>query len=67
MLCKGRPLRGPSVIAALIYLPRPSAISKNKKGERGSPCLMPPEGEKGLDGIPFTRMEKKVEEAIFRI
>ena len=67
MLCRGRPLRELSVTATLTYLPRPSTIGTNKKGERGSPCLMPLEGEKGLDGTPFTRMEKKAEEVRFRI
>ena len=49
----------------LIYLPKPSARSTNRKGERGSSFLMPLDGEKGLDGTPFTRMEKKAKEVSF--
>jgi hypothetical protein len=37
-----------------------------RKGESGSPCLMPLEGAKVLEGTPFTKMEKKVEEVRFR-
>jgi hypothetical protein len=32
-----------------------------RKGERGSPCRIPWEGEKVDKGDPFTRMEKNVE------
>jgi len=64
---RGSPLREPSVSATLMHLPRPSAMRTNRKGERGSPCLMPREGEKGLDGTPFTMMEKNVEEISLRI
>lgn len=32
-----------------------------RKGERGSPCLMPRVREKGHEGMPFTRKEKLVE------
>jgi hypothetical protein len=32
------------------------------KGERGSPCLIPLEGKKGLEGMPLTRIGKSVEE-----
>jgi len=53
--------------AALMHLPRRSAMRTNRKGERGSPYLMPLEGEKCLDGTPFTRMEKNVEEIRLRI
>jgi hypothetical protein len=38
-----------------------------RKGERGSPCLIPLEGEKGLEGTPLTRREKKAEEVKFKI
>lgn len=41
--------------------PRHLAIKMKRKGERGSPCLIPHEGRKGRDGIPFTSMEKKEE------
>jgi hypothetical protein len=33
-----------------------------RKGERGSPCRIPLEGEKVEYGEPFMRMEKKAEE-----
>jgi hypothetical protein len=33
-----------------------------RKGERGSPCQIPREGEKVGEGDPLTRMEKKTEE-----
>jgi hypothetical protein len=35
--------------------------------ERGSPCLIPLEGEKGREGTPLIRMEKKAEEVRFKI
>jgi hypothetical protein len=38
-----------------------------RKGERGSPCLIPLEGEKGCEGVSLTRIEKKVEEMRFMI
>lgn len=34
----------------------------NRKGERGSPCLIPLEGENVPVGDPLRRIEKKVEE-----
>jgi len=40
-------------------------MSTKRKGERGSPCRMPLEGWKGREGMPFTKMEKKVEETRF--
>jgi hypothetical protein len=43
----------------LILHPSPSAMRIKRKGERGSPFLMPREGEKGMEGDPLTRMEKK--------
>jgi hypothetical protein len=52
---------------ALMYLPRPSAIITKRKGERGSPCLIPREGEKGWEGVSLTRINKKVEEMRFKI
>lgn len=62
MLCIERPLREKELIALVIYLLSPLAIRMNKKGERGSPCLMPLEGLKVGVGEPFKRMEKKEEE-----
>jgi len=35
---------------------------KKRKGERGSLYCMPWVGEKGKEGTPLTRMEKKVED-----
>ena len=40
----------------------PSAISINKKGERGSPCLIPLEGRNVGEVDPLIRIEKKEEE-----
>jgi hypothetical protein len=31
-----------------------------RKGERGSPCLIPLEGAKVLEGTPLTRMERRL-------
>jgi hypothetical protein len=33
-----------------------------RKGESGSPCLIPREGEKGFVGTPLMRMENRAEE-----
>ena len=38
-----------------------------RKGERGLPCLIPREGKKCWEGVPLTRIEKKVEEIRFMI
>jgi hypothetical protein len=46
---------------------RPSARIINRNGERGSPCLIPLEGEKGFDRTPLIRIEKKAEEVRFTI
>jgi hypothetical protein len=67
MPCKGKPVRRLLSIAAWMEQPRPSAIMMKRKGERGSPCLIPLEGEKGQEGTPLIRMEKKAEEVRFRI
>jgi hypothetical protein len=40
----------------------PSAIIMKRKGESGSPCLIPLEGEKGLEGTPLIRMENRADE-----
>jgi len=64
---RGRPCREPFPMEAFIYCPRPSTVITKRKGERGSPCLMPHEGEKGWEGDPLTRMEKKVEVMRFMI
>jgi hypothetical protein len=49
------------------YHHNPSAIITKRKGDNGSPWQMSREGEKGLDGTPFTSIEKKVEELSFMI
>jgi hypothetical protein len=41
-------------------------MSTKRKGERGSPCLIPLVDWKGWEGIPLTRMEKKAEEVSLR-
>jgi hypothetical protein len=46
---------------------RPSSMIMKRNGERGSPCLIPWVGEKGKEGTPLMRIEKKVEEVRFRI
>jgi hypothetical protein len=38
-----------------------------RKGESGSPWKMPQVGEKGLEGTPLTKIEKKEEEVSFMI
>ena len=48
--------------ACLMWRPRPSAINTKRKGERGSPRLIPLEGLNGREGIPLMRMEKKEED-----
>jgi hypothetical protein len=65
--CRGRPVRSFLSIVAWMDLLRPSAIIMNRNGERGSPCLILLEGEKGLDGTPLTRREKHAEEVRFII
>ena len=54
-------MREPLAIVALIEWLRPSSIRMKRKGERGSPYLIPLDGEKGCDGTPLIRMEKKAE------
>jgi len=46
----------------LIIHPRPSAMTIKRKGERGSPCQIPLEGEKLAKGESLTKIEKKVED-----
>jgi hypothetical protein len=47
-----------SLMAQLI----PFAIRIKRKGESGSPCLIPLVGEKGLEGTPLSNMENRVDE-----
>ena len=46
---------------------RPSTMIIKRNRDRGSPCLIPCMGEKGRDGTPLMRIEKKAEEVRFRI
>jgi hypothetical protein len=50
-----------STIATLRDMPRPSTIKIKRNGERRSPCRIPWEGEKVVEGEPLTRIEKKKE------
>ena len=54
-------------MAALIIQLSPSAIKMKIKGESGSSCMMPLEGEKGLDGTPLNMMENREKEVRFTI
>ena len=49
-------------MASLMVQLRPFAMIMKRKGESGSPCLMPLVGEKGLEGTPLIRMENKADE-----
>jgi len=49
-------------MVALIVRLNPSAIMMKRKGESGSPCLIPLKGEKGFEGTPLMRMENRAEE-----
>jgi hypothetical protein len=57
-----RPEREWSLMAALRVRLSPSASRIKRKGDSGSPCLMPREREKGLEGTLLIRMENKAEE-----
>ena len=52
----------PSSLAEVIALPNPFIMRMKRKGERGSPCLIPLEGENVPAGDPLRRIEKKAEE-----
>jgi hypothetical protein len=62
-----RPKRELSPMDVLIVRLSPSSIRMKRKGERGSPCFIPLEGEKGFEGTPLMRMENKVEEVRLKI
>jgi hypothetical protein len=49
-------------MAALMARLSPSTIKIKRKGESGSPCLIPLEGENGLEGMPLTKMENMANE-----
>lgn len=46
----------------MIYLPRPSATMMKRKGDRGSPYLIPLDGLKFLEGDPLSKIKKTSEE-----
>jgi hypothetical protein len=56
------PLIFPSLSSLSNNLESNSEPMMKRKGERGSPCLKPLEGEKRPKGLPFRRMEKEGEE-----
>jgi hypothetical protein len=56
------PLIEPFLSSLNISLEKTSAPKIKRKGKRGSPCLNPLSGEKSPKGLPFSRMEKEVEE-----
>jgi hypothetical protein len=47
----------PAAVALFMLRLIPSIIRMNKKGDNGSPCLMPLVGQKGLVGAPFIRSQ----------
>ena len=47
----------PAAVALFMLLLSPSIIRMNRKGGRGSPCLMPLDGQKGLAGAPLISSE----------
>lgn len=51
-----------SLLNKFYSMPMPFSIRIKMKGERGSPCLIPIEGEKVVVGEPLRRMEKKIKE-----
>jgi hypothetical protein len=57
-----RPKREWSLMDSLRVQLSPSAKRIKRKGESGSPCLIPREGEKGLEGTSLIRMENRAEE-----
>jgi len=67
MSCRGKPVKRLFSRAAWMDRLSPSAMMMKRKGDRGSPCIIPLEGEKGFEGTPLMRREKKVEEVKFKI
>jgi hypothetical protein len=47
------PLTEPSSLAKLINLLKLSAIRRNRKGDKGKPCLKPLEALKNPKGVPL--------------
>lgn len=50
------------IFASLVDLLSPSTIITKRKGDSGSSCIMPMEGQKGFDWEPLRRIEKKAHE-----
>jgi hypothetical protein len=57
-----RPLIFFSKTAYFVVLPRNSSMRMKRKGERGSPCMMPQVSEKMAEGDPLMSIEKKDKE-----
>jgi hypothetical protein len=53
-----RPVISPAIVVFFMLRFRPSIIRMNRKGDIGSPCLMPLVGQKGLVRAPFIQSEK---------
>jgi hypothetical protein len=56
------PERDRSEMEDLMVRLSPSARIIKRKGESGSPCLMPLVGEKGQEGTSLIRMENRADE-----
>jgi len=54
-------------MVSLMDLFNPSTIKMKRKGKSGFPCLIPLEREKGLEGMPLTKIENKVEDVRLKI
>jgi hypothetical protein len=67
MPCNGSPASDLFAMVAWMDRLRPSAMIIKRNGDRGSPCLIPLVGEKGREGTPLMRIEKKEEEVRFMI
>ena len=52
------PDMNPPSTAPEIILLKASITKTKRRGERGSPCLRPLDGLKGLDGEPLTKIDK---------
>ena len=54
-------------MVSLMALFNPSTIKMKRKGKTRFPCIIPLEGEKGLEGMPLTKIENKVEDVRLKI
>jgi len=57
-----KPDKRPPFTRAKIILLNTSITITKKMGDIGSPCLRPQELLKKLDGVPFTKIEKRIDE-----